>query len=378
MSKPAIRIDAISVQDLTAFAQHTQGEPGIVPITLRRALSHAANPHARPEEVALLAAYKGERCIGFLGLMAGALLVNGEARRMHWFSSWYVDPEDATSGAGAMLLMRAIGLKYDLAVTGTSREADDMYRATRFTEIGPLKYEEVFLDALDPLGFPFFAFGKWLERRGKSADAWYAIARAVKPVLHPVIKKAVYYLCKPLLDSRTTVATMDEFQAPTTRASGTRFYRNPETVNWMLQHPWFTENESEAVDGYYFGDYRPTFRYRVYRFERGGECIGMMVVSASKKNGQTTVKLLDHWYADDDAASNIVQQTIAFAGIHGADRILLPHEFRDQLRRITLLGRLTFTRTRNYFCRPKKKDSVLAPVLGAVELQLTDGDCAFS
>lgn len=378
MSKPAIRIEAVPVDDLEGFAQRAQRDPGILPITPRRARAHAANPNAEKDEIALLVAYDGDRCIGYLGIMAGVLLANGEVQRMHWFSSWYVDPLHAKSGAGTMLLMRAIGLKYDLAVTGTSPEADEMYRAMRFKEIGPLKYDEVFLDVLDPLGFPFFAIGKWLEKRGKTPAIPYRIANALRPIMQPTLKRIAYALARPKTGLVTASSRSAAFDWPLNSDSPPHFHRDTSTVRWTIDHPWFTEDESDTIDGYYFGDFRPLFRYHVVNLERDKEVVGSAVISASRKAGRTTVKVLDHWITHDEARATMVAHVLEIASNHNADRILFPGEFGVDLRRITLLGRITFTRTRNYFCRPRKKDSVLTPILDQIELQFTDGDCAFS
>ncbi len=377
MPKPALRIDAIPARELEAFAESAAAGEGVVPITPRRARSHAANPNADRDEIALLVAFDGDRCVGFRGIMAGMLYSHGESRRMHWFSSWYVDPAYAKSGAGTMLLMRAIGLKYDLAVTGTSPEADEMYRAMRFKELGPLHYEEVFLDALDPLGFPFFALGKWLEKRGKSAKTLFKMADLLRPIAQPLLKRIAYGLIKPVIPSDVVgrVSNVFEDQAVPPDPS---FHRDPNTVNWMLNHPWFTENKNDAVGGYYFGDFRPVFRYHVYELERDGVPLGMIAISASRKSGRTTVKLLDCSLRSEQSHSAVITQVFEVAARFGADRILFPAEYKTVLRRVTPFGRLTFTRTRTYFCRPKKKNSVLMPVLDDVHLQLTDGDCAFS
>lgn len=378
MSKPAIRIEAVHVEELEAFAARAQDLAGILPITPRRAQSHAANPNAVPSEVALLVAYDGERCIGYLGIMAGVLHHDGAVQRFHWFSSWYVDPAYAKSGAGTMLLMRAIGLKYDLAVTGTSPEADAMYRALRFKELTPLQYEEVFLDALDPLGFPFFALGKWLEKRGRPAGVVYRIARTVRPILQPLLKRVVYATLRPRAGGLNVARQTDVYEEFTPPNSAPMFYRDPDTVNWMLATPWFTENQADAVKDYYFNDHRSLFRYTCLRFEVDGEPVGNAVLSAARKADRTIVKVLDCSFTEAEYRHTLLPHVFAFAARYRADRILFPANFKTVLQLLPIFGRITFTRTRNYFCRPKKKDSVLTPVLDTVQLQLTDGDCAFS
>ncbi len=378
MSKPAIRIETVLVEELAAFAAQAKDLAGILPITPRRARSHAANPNAIPGEVALLVAYDGERCIGYLGIMAGVLHHEGAMQRFHWFSSWYVEPAYAKSGAGTMLLMRAIGLKYDLAVTGTSPEADAMYRAMRFNELGPLKYEEVFLDALDPLAFPFFALGKWLEKRGRPAGVLYRIAGVLRPILQPLLKRLAYATLRPRVGGLNVARPADVYEEYAPAHSAPIFYRDPKTVNWMLAHPWFTEDQADAVTGYYFNDHRSLFRYACLRLESNGEPIGNAVLSISRKANRTTIKVLDCSFSQTDYHDALLPQVFEIAAQYRADRILFPASFKTVLQQLPIFGRITFTRTRNYFCRPKKKDSVLKPIMDTVQLQLTDGDCAFS
>ena len=62
----------ILLKDLVPWAEEIvskAGEGDFVPITLHRAEAMAANPYGAPEDVSMIAAYLGEKCVGYFGVM---------------------------------------------------------------------------------------------------------------------------------------------------------------------------------------------------------------------------------------------------------------------------------------------------------------------
>ena len=126
MDLSQIRIDQVRVKDLCAFAEEEiqkHDSDGIIPITPQRALAHQNNPHASEEDVGLLAAYSGHQCIGYLGILPGLLRSGNQLDKVHWFSTWYVPRQFRNTSVGLLLLKRALSLKYDIVVTGISKDA---------------------------------------------------------------------------------------------------------------------------------------------------------------------------------------------------------------------------------------------------------------
>src|ERR1700733_1651304 len=99
-------IKKIPLKDLVDFANQVDEQTpldGVLPITRQRARSQSQNPFASPDDVALLVAYRNDTCVGYLGVVPGAIQVspagvNGGCRKVFWLSTWYVSPKARDSG----------------------------------------------------------------------------------------------------------------------------------------------------------------------------------------------------------------------------------------------------------------------------------------
>ena len=73
MKENNIRIEHIPVSELETFAEQAiseAGPGGYVPISMQRAIAHAHNPYAQPDDVALLAAIDGDNeVVGYFGIL---------------------------------------------------------------------------------------------------------------------------------------------------------------------------------------------------------------------------------------------------------------------------------------------------------------------
>jgi hypothetical protein len=382
-----VRIESIRVREIERFARETLGrlEPDeVVPVGQVRAKAYAANPLADDNDVGLLVAYSGTRCIGYLGIMPGRVMIDGTVHKLHWFSSWYVDPNTRQSGAGILLLMKALSLDYDFAVTGTSRDADEVYQALHFTEIKPLTYWTMFIDSVDVVSTAS-AFGVRVFRRlGLPKQLPQAVGRGSKRLLYPPLKRAAYAMLSAQASSRLAGVTVTELRdvrastLGTTSTSAPHFHRGPEVVQWMLDYPWFTERKEDATPRYYFHEYRDTWRHVALRIESPRLTSPVLAaLSLSRKDGLVILKLLDHTCTTDAERDLLCDVVIRRAAEYRADRIVLPDTVQSSFRRYALLRFAAKRRSRRYFCRPKPRGP-LSAVLSSVQLDVTDGDSAFS
>jgi len=73
MTATDIHYEHVKVSELIDFAERAirAAQPGqFVPITRQRALAHAHNPYAGPEDIALLAAIDGDdEVVGYFGIL---------------------------------------------------------------------------------------------------------------------------------------------------------------------------------------------------------------------------------------------------------------------------------------------------------------------
>ena len=76
------------------------GEGDFVPITLHRAEAMAANPYGAPEDVSMIAAYLGDKCVGYFGVMPIMVKLGDVLEKISWFTTWTVAPETQGDGRG--------------------------------------------------------------------------------------------------------------------------------------------------------------------------------------------------------------------------------------------------------------------------------------
>ena len=119
MAEPSLAIEIVKTKDLAGYVDR----PGIldgqvVPICRLRAAAHAANPSASPDDPALIVATRDDTCVGYLGLMAGEIRVDGAIRKIFWYSTWYSAPGPEGQGVGGVLVHASLRLGVDIATTG--------------------------------------------------------------------------------------------------------------------------------------------------------------------------------------------------------------------------------------------------------------------
>lgn len=383
MSRERLRVTCIPVGDIEHFARRSVdalGPGDIAPVSLHRARAWARNPCAEPDDPALLVAYQGERCAGYLGLLAGKLRNRGATAKLLWFSTFYVAPELRASGAGATLLLRALGLKRDLAVTFVSPEAAQLYRSLGFREVGPLHYLEADLTRLDPLSLPL----RLLRRRARSRrpDRAAALHAAACRVARPWVRGVHGALAAagPRPPQRRRVTSVDPaFEAEQDRRAPVRFLRDAAVLGWMLSEPWIVTDPARATPAYHFDDYRPCFALVAAELRnRRDEPLGFALWRLDEKDGERRLALFD-WHLHDPAQSGaLVAAALAEGRAGGASRIWLPAACAPAVTSSPALRAAFRAAQRTCFCHPSGAGSPLARALPDLELAMADGDAAFA
>ena len=141
MTETSLSLEIIKTRDLASYVRR----PGIltgrvVPICPLRAAAHAANPAASPDDPALIVATREDECVGYLGLMPGQLRVDGQIRKIFWYSTWYSAQGPEGKGVGGVLVHASLRLGVDLVTTGLDPKTFEFFRGLRFKSLGPLEY----------------------------------------------------------------------------------------------------------------------------------------------------------------------------------------------------------------------------------------------
>ena len=393
MGDQALVIKRIRMAELPEYALTFTGTtpaPGAAPITRIRALSQVRNPCARPDDVALLVAYRDSRVGGYHGVMPGELVVDGRASRVHWSSAVYVAEADRGRGVGRQLIDAFKSLRKDLMVPGGMTDsAKGAYCSGGFRSMGNRVYYQLRAERIGRTA-PFF---KLLQPSGPAPGG--AIAFPLSWLGRWVLelqKKHFYHRATAALSSsKTTIdwRPVDRIQRFTITAPKGRaiFLRGNDTVNWMLEHPWvyswdkITPNDlRHEVRHYYFTKTRNLFRYAAFELYRDAEnaCRGFVVFSLSRTARRAQVKILDYAAKDPEVARGVCFLAMTAARQILADRIEIPPGLVSHFRDHSLLRPLLKEQALLSVGFPAGADSPLGASMGRVELGICDGDAAFT
>ncbi|MCW5874542.1 MAG: GNAT family N-acetyltransferase [Anaerolineales bacterium] len=382
----SIRIERIKLKDLPAVAaRYVDGAaPGsFIPITKHRAAAMVHNPHATPDDVALLLALRGEQPVGYFGLAAVQLAASGQLHRVHWLTTWAVSHDMLGKGLGSQLMQAAIDLDVDLAIVG-SAPARRVSAKFSFQEAPSLDYVRLDFEVTgryNPLGLLLRA----LRKLASLAGVQLRIER-LQAVFHRLFETLFGWLLRPLLfwlvarvvgtRLRAQHAGLAPLQAPQDFAvpapSETGFTRDAAVLNWTLQHPWVLPDASSASAAldYEFTDWRPGFEIFAV-----GNAQDYTLFQFSHIRGRGVLKALDSTLPP----GRLLAAALHTARSRGAHIIegeaALAQPLPAWLRRL-LVRRLQ----RTLQLHPRSASSPLAQALaeGGFVQHYTDGDMAFT
>jgi GNAT superfamily N-acetyltransferase len=168
-----------------------------------------------------------------------------------------------------------------------------------------------------------------------------------------------------------------------TNSGDVGFVHGADWVNWELNYPWFTEHQSEHRE--YPSDMFVANRklYRTFAVELGDHsengCRGFFVgvVSQEDESKQKTLKVAEHYQADNDSAALLTFAVFFYARKYGADRVDLSNDLVEGWTNSRLLRPLVSVKERSYVVRPKSSSSPLAIALPKLKLEVCDGHYVF-
>ncbi len=396
MTEQAIRYQRIKIAELVEFAERviTNTRPGqFVPITRQRAIAHAHNPYADPDDIGLLVAVDEEdEVVGYFGIMPVLLRVGEQLHKCHWFTTWSVSAKVRGRGVGSGLMREALRLKNDYLIVG-SVHARRVCQKFGFWEREPLPYywlDVSGMGALNPLTGLLRLLRKTfhLLRVGKTVSVTNPATRFVDRILSPGTRLVFYALLRRLEASQGRDFRFQEVSQLRPEAVNCpaqpeiELHRGVEAVNWMLQHPWVVpEGQSPTEDrDYYFSDTRPMFKFIATEIFAPGsdEYWGYAVFSISQKEQGVFLKILDFRLKDLAMYPFVLALALRYGRHYRATWIEMPAEVSAPLQG-SLLGRLLLReKKRIYQCLPKNEHSPLAKAWPHITLHLYDGDMAFS
>lgn len=364
MTSKQIKIKEIKLKELPDFACaffERANPEDIVPISRQRVLAQTHNPCAQPDDVVLLVAFSGDKCIGYHGLLPSLLQHHGRLSKVYWATTFYVSEAFRGRGIGKRLINEVKNYNIDFAVTGMTQGAEKTYLSAGLNVLGPVVFYQLQMEKV--FGFKLFyqvvkrfLYRCWLGRQPIDFQGFNY--RPVDQINMELKRKEV--ISKP---------------APV-------FHRDIEMVNWMLKYPWVLSRDAAQgrKENYHFARVRDIFKYialEIYS-QRGNVLKGFLVLSVSHKKGKTAIKILDYDLKDLSGLKVIFNLSLKFAARYLADRIDMPLEFQIYLGSKFFEKYLIKKKKRSYVYYPGSATSPLASFADQIVLNYCDGDTAFT
>lgn len=359
-----MRIETVAVAELEAFALRGLGFD-VVPISPHRARSQARNPLAEPGDVAMVTAWEDGRLVGYLGLLPAVLRHDGRRTPVAWMTTFFVAPELAGRGVGRRVLQAATALGRDVFTTLYTPAAGRAQQAAGFRVLGELAYAVLDLRRAAPWNLAAARLG--LGSRAIERATTGPMRRLAIRALRRRLGAAAEWEVAPALPP-------DAAQPPPAEVE---LERGREVLNWIVGDPWVLEAGPAVGDpapGYYFSSVRDVFRYLPLVRRGTAAPVEWLLLSLSRADALTTLKVLDHAVADPAAATDAV---LAWAERTEADAVVMPVELAAPLRRILPARALLLAKRRPYMAHLRDPDGEVARALPRLRWHFCDSDAPF-
>lgn len=227
-----------------------------LPISPIRAISHAQNPRAEPNDLLLFIAEEDGEMLGYFGMLPDTIYLNDMPEKVGWMSCLWIDPKTRGRGVAKALIETAYKA-YDgrMMVTEFTPEAGTLYQKLA-----------IFQDLTTLKGLRIYDLAKWdnilLSKRPKLKS------------LTPLISTLSFFT-KPIFQLGKTTFTTDklifiplkEIDTETNEFiakhnQNTLFRRGEKELNWLNNYPWIAEmsEKDEIAKRYHFSSQSAIFR----------------------------------------------------------------------------------------------------------------------
>lgn len=273
-----MEIKKIHIKDLEAFVlsdEYLQME--VVPISKIRAISHANNPLAKPEDVALVLIYVEGKMEAYLGVLPDEIYPQGKAERCGWLSCMWVNPNLRGRGLAKKLINTVFeAWGYRILVTEFTPEAKGLYDSTK-----------QFLDLAKPNGVRGYMRSNLHRLLPKRNPRWERATRLLKVVdafLNFFMDSKLWFLkYQPNLIAFPLSKPDSDCANLIKKVNALAFMRRGEQgMEWMSKYPWLTErpNEPGIERRYHFSTICKKFKCIQYKLmTKEGEIVAYLMIS---------------------------------------------------------------------------------------------------
>lgn len=338
----------------------------VVPISPQRARSHACNPRAQADDLALVLVYADGQMEAYLGVLPDLIYPTGIPERAGWLSCMWVNPDLRGRGIAKRLINAVFEYwQYRILVTEFTPEAKGLYDSTK-----------QFLDLKTALGVraylrPNLAY--LLPKKNASFNTLTPLWTFTDVLLSiPNRLRLLFYNTKAIegLQVETEISSrISQFIAPLQEGEFMR--RRPEDLNWILKNPWIKSapGADEFSKRYHFTSVAHHFEFFSFSLnDTKNECKAFVILSL--RDGHMRVP---YAYFNDDYTEKVAK-AIAFYAVQMNATMFTTY----QPRLSTFFKGHTFP---FYHVRTIKRDYIISKIFSPsdhIYLQDGDADAAFT
>ena len=256
-------------------------EMPVIPISRHRAISHINNPRVEQDDVIMVMAYEEERMVGYLGVFADRIHLNGQALKAGWLSCMWVDPNMRGKGIAKKLLAKVLETwDQRILVTEFTKAAKGLYdRSEAFQDLkqsdGVRGYLRMDFEGIIHRKRPQLSRFKPIFR---FSDALFNLAN--QPRLKLTQKRArIRWTFVNHIDDKLATFIDQRQENQLTR-------RLAEDINWIIKHPWILSapKSDEYSKRYHFSAIDKRFEVLNLRLcNNDGESIGYIMLTIRGK-----------------------------------------------------------------------------------------------
>jgi len=395
LKEDQIRIEKIRLKEIYKFARNALSQPPYqkaAPISLRRALSQSNNPYGRPDDVVLLVALRGNKCVGYQGLLPGLFCRNGKLKSVHWSTAFFVSADYRGEGVAGCLLKEVQKLNIDFPVTRMTESARQAYLKAGFKELGNLTYYQLRMEKIGKLDAILQEAEASLELdtnddedgelNSDTQRRETALYQRSKEIFYPQVVAGLKPDQNAFEHARVDQIDPQAQTAIRLQSDISRFYRGIEAINWMLKYRWIisVQHEKAEAEPYYFSLVSELFDYVALEVYSADKKVfkGFLILSVLVKKGRTWLKILDFAFKDPTDNDLAAYFALIYAKKFSADRLEFPAHLLDYFKQNPLLQPLIKKQQRSYLFYPKTHGSAFERCIDGIELDYCDADTAFT
>ena len=248
------------------------------PISRERAISHAENPRADKDDVAIFLAYNDNRLIGYLGAITDFIYHEDKIKKVYWLSCMWILPEFRRYRIALMLMLEAHKtFDGNILITNYIPRSKKVFEKTnQYHELQVLKGIRAYLR---------FDLARILTRKYNKLEIFQPFLKLSDGCLNSILHiRLQWKLRKTVLKHNYTFVKkidkqLNNFIDINTKNSS--FRRGINEFDWILKYPWVINSEKAPPDAnkYYFSWYANDFQQHLVKIEdNNNNIVGALIL----------------------------------------------------------------------------------------------------